>query len=114
MDLDDIDAALDAQGIDVSVDNTGRPGADYDTIAELLEATSSVPFLLKIDIEGAEADVFSQNTDCFDRFPLIIIELHDWMLPGQANSQAFLRWHAGLDRDFVLAGENVFSVRNPG
>lgn len=32
-----IDAALDAQGVDISVDNTGRPGADYDTIAELLE-----------------------------------------------------------------------------
>lgn len=83
------------------------------SIPELIDGSEAVPFLLKIDIEGAESELFTQNTDRFCEFPLIIIELHDWMLPGTANSRPFLRWHAEQDRDFVLAGENVFSVRNP-
>ena len=82
------------------------------SIPELVDASKATPFLLKIDIEGAEEELFSQNTDRLAAFPLIIIELHDWMLPGRASSRPFLRWHAEQDRDFVLAGENVFSVRN--
>jgi FkbM family methyltransferase len=72
------------------------------------------PFLIKIDIEGFESDLFSANTDWIDRFPVIIIELHDWMLPGTCNSQNFLRAMAGRNRDFILRGENIVSVSVAG
>lgn len=76
------------------------------------KGTGCVPFLIKIDIEGFEAQLFSENFDWIDDFPLLIIELHDWMLPGQASSGPFLSAIAGRSRDFVYISENVFSIRN--
>jgi FkbM family methyltransferase len=71
-----------------------------------------VPFIVKIDIEGFEADLFSRNTGWVDRFPLLIIELHDWLLPSKRTAQNFLKTIAPLDRDFVYFDENVFSISN--
>jgi len=87
------------------------------TVASILEKFSTEsgydPFIIKIDIEGAEADLFRTETEWIERFPILIIELHDWMLCGQANSANFLRAIAPLGRDFVHMGENVFSIANP-
>lgn len=71
-----------------------------------------VPFIVKIDIEGGEGELFSQNTSWIDRFPLLVIELHDWMLPGSANSATFLQAIAHRSRDFVYLNECVFSIAN--
>jgi FkbM family methyltransferase len=70
------------------------------------------PFLLKMDIEGFEQDVFAGGTEWLDAFYVAMIELHDWMLPGAASSRPFLAALAPLDRDFLFRGENVFSVSN--
>lgn len=75
-------------------------------------ALKGTPFILKIDIEGAEEDLFSRHSEMFDQFPVVIIELHDWMLPNQATSNNFLGWHASHKRDFVYIGENIFSISN--
>lgn len=83
------------------------------TLSELLAmAPDCTPFILKIDIEGAEADLFSEEPEVFGRFPLVIVELHDWLLPRGRTSQPFLKWHAARDRDFVQLGENIFSLCN--
>lgn len=71
-----------------------------------------VPFIAKIDIEGGESDLFAANTEWVDRTPIIIIELHDWLMPRAANSRAFLQCIAGRNRDFVYIGENIFSIDN--
>jgi FkbM family methyltransferase len=70
------------------------------------------PFLIKIDIEGGEEELFSQSADWIDRFPILIIELHDWMLPKMGASRNFLRCISQYDRDFVHIGENIFSLQN--
>lgn len=70
------------------------------------------PLILKVDIEGGEDDLFDGDTCWIDEFPLIIIELHDWMLPGQGTSRSFLKAVSKRDRDFLLHGENIFSFRN--
>lgn len=70
------------------------------------------PFIIKIDIEGFESDLFSKNVEWLSKFPIIIIELHDWMLPGTANSNSFLRKISMLDNDFIIRGENVISISN--
>lgn len=83
------------------------------TIEEIFDsAGSGTPFILKVDIEGAEADLFSRYSELFDQFPIIIIELHDWMLPSQGTSYNFLRWHTERNRDFVHINENIFSISN--
>ena len=73
---------------------------------------SCAPFIAKIDIEGGEHDLFSANTEWVAKTPLIIIELHDWLLTGTANSRPFLQCISGYDRDFVHIGENIFSIDN--
>lgn len=69
------------------------------------------PFIVKIDIEGGEADLFESHTEWVDAFELLVIELHDWMLPGTANSFNFVQRMAQSKRDFFHAGENIFSMK---
>jgi FkbM family methyltransferase len=71
-----------------------------------------VPFIGKFDIEGGEADLFCEPYSWTDRFPLLIVELHDWLLPKQQTSKTFLKMSANSNRDFVHIGENVFSIKN--
>jgi FkbM family methyltransferase len=70
------------------------------------------PFIAKIDIEGGEADLFSGNTEWVERTPILIIELHDWLLPKSASSRPFLRCISRLNRDFLYIGEDVYSISN--
>lgn len=69
-------------------------------------------FLCKIDIEGGERDLFSDETSWIDRFMLLVIELHDGLMPRQGISRSFLQAIAKRDRDFVYLGENIFSIAN--
>jgi FkbM family methyltransferase len=71
-----------------------------------------IPFIIKIDIEGFENELFSKNTEWIDNFPIIIIELHDWMLPKISNSGNFLSSISKKNRDFLYSGENIFSIKN--
>ena len=75
-------------------------------------AADCFPFLVKIDIEGGEADLFSGATEWVARTPVVIVELHDWLLTRSANSRTFLQCIAQLDRDFVFLGEDVYSIAN--
>lgn len=68
-----------------------------------------VPFILKIDIEGAESSLFGADPSSFERFPAIIIEPHDWMLPGQRSSLSFFSFHTAAQREMCLSGENMIS-----
>ncbi len=59
------------------------PGITINEILTNYCANDCIPFAVKIDIEGAEAELFLGNADWMDEFPLIIIELHDWLFPGK-------------------------------
>lgn len=82
------------------------------SINDILKDTKETPFIIKIDIEGFENDLFLKNTEWIDLFPVIIIELHDWMLPKQLSSKNFLSLIAKKNRDFIYSGENIFSISN--
>jgi FkbM family methyltransferase len=75
-------------------------------------AVGRVPYIAKIDIEGGEGELFARDTGWVDLFPVLIVELHDWLLPRAGTSRSFLRCLAERDRDFVYLGENVFSIAN--
>jgi hypothetical protein len=38
------------------------------------------------------------------------VELHDWLLPKAGTSCSFLHCAGQHDRDFVVVGENIFSI----
>ena len=80
------------------------------TILEDFPADRFVPFILKIDIEGAEKKLFDADQDALASFPVVIIEPHDWLMPGEKTSQGFFRFHSQQGRDFSYHSENVFSL----
>lgn len=97
------------------IDRSAEGGVEIVSINDLLlrhDPAEYVPFIAKIDIEGFESELFSRNTEWIARFPLLIVELHDWMLPRSASTGPFLRAIAAHDRDFLYFGENVFSISN--
>jgi FkbM family methyltransferase len=49
------------------------------------------PFILKIDIEGGEKDLFEHPGSLLQRFPVVILEAHDLLFPGAAVSRGFFR-----------------------
>jgi len=71
-----------------------------------------IPFIIKIDIEGFEKDLFSKNLEWIDKFPILIIELHDGIFEGKSNSNNFFEAISKRDRDFLYSGENIFSISN--
>ena len=88
------------------------PAYSVESITALAPSGEYAPFYAKVDIEGFEKNLFSANTEWVERFPLITMELHDWMLPRQAASASFLRTISHLNRDFVQVGENMVSIAN--
>lgn len=108
-----IDPGLGNNGYRISCAEDGA--TEIISINGLLEqyaAPDHVPFIVKIDIEGFESELFSRNLEWIEKFPLLVIELHDWMLPRSANAGNFIKAIAPLNRDFVYHGENVFSISN--
>ena len=80
-------------------------------------SNDSMPFIIKIDIEGFEDNLFSKNYDWIDKFNIIIIEIHDWMLPGKSSSYNFFKalvenMNKGSKRDIIISGENLISIKN--
>ena len=93
------------------VGNMEVPAISVPTIVAS-HSRDTFPFLIKIDIEGGEADLFESNFDWVDQFPLVIIELHDWMLPGQSSSKNFFKSISRFDFDILVRGENTFCFNN--
>ncbi len=68
----------------------------------------TMPLIFKVDIEGGEADLFSGDTGWMNEFALIIIELHDYLMPFSRSSRSFQRALGQHEFDFVHRGENFF------
>ncbi len=68
------------------------------------------PFLVKMDIEGAESDVFTGDVSWIKQTPLFMIELHDWLMPKAGTASGFLKTIAHEPRDFLIRGENIYSI----
>lgn len=96
-------------GFRVEKDVEGK--VPFITVQSLLdESIGYVPFIIKIDIEGFESDLFSENTEWMDLFPVVLIELHDWMLPGKTVTQNFLREIASRRREFMHFDGYIASI----
>ena len=81
-----------------------------ETLLSQKPASHYVPFLLKIDIEGSEKSLFEGDCSAISQFPLIILEPHDWLLPGEGTSLPFFRFHAAAGREFCMKNENIASM----
>jgi FkbM family methyltransferase len=68
--------------------------------------------VLKIDVEGAEKEIFKNESEFLAKVPLIIMEPHDWMLPFEGSSRNFYFEICKLDFDILMHGENIFCFNN--
>jgi len=91
---------------EVSVDGSAAiPTMTIDQVRAM--ASDHRLLAVKVDIESAEEQLFRSNTDWLNETPLLIIELHDWMLPWAGSSHTFFCALQGKQFDFLLAGENA-------
>lgn len=81
-----------------------------DDICQLTEAQA--PLMVKIDIEGAQMNLFSENTDWVQHTRLIMLELDDWRLPWQGTSRPFFSCVSAYPFDYLLSGETIFCFRD--
>jgi FkbM family methyltransferase len=81
------------------------------TIPEAFNRASGSPFMVKIDIEGFESDLFEENTDWLAEITVLHIEPHDWMFPGRGTSLAFQKAVARYDFELFIAGEVLTYVK---
>jgi FkbM family methyltransferase len=75
---------------------------DAITLNQLLDQRSlAAADILKIDVEGAEKEIFDHASDWIDRVHTLVVELHDRYTPGCSRSfygatRGFpYRWHRG-------------------
>jgi FkbM family methyltransferase len=65
--------------------------------------------ILKLDVEGAEKDIFSKNIDWIPKVKLLIVELHDRIVPG--CSREFFASTSQYKFEEYRKGENFFLLR---
>ncbi|MEA3329321.1 MAG: FkbM family methyltransferase [Nanoarchaeota archaeon] len=80
------------------------------TIKDILKKADTKKIdILKLDIEGAEKELFSKNTSWLNKVNMIIIEFHDYFRKGCSNS-----FYSAINRrdwNEFRRGENVILVR---
>lgn len=117
-----IEAAIGSRAGHVSLENAGEgwavrtqrssEGIKVVTVDEVVATVGGgKPFIIKIDIEGFESDLFSENLDWISRSYAVMIEPHDWMLPGQMTSRSFQQAMACHPFEMFIRGENILYVR---
>ncbi len=94
---------------DLPTDNDQRESIPAVTIESLLDKYDvKSPLIVKMDIEGAQAQVFSDNTGWVGRTHLIALELEDWLLPWSGSSRSFFNCLAKYPFDYMMGQESIF------
>jgi FkbM family methyltransferase len=85
------------------------------TIDELLSlAGGNEAFLVKLDIEGSQKEVFQENTGWVGRSHLIILELDDWHYPWKGTSRPFFKCLSNHPFEYLLGGEHIVCFQDLG
>jgi hypothetical protein len=83
------------------------------TIAELLQRRSADWVdLAKIDIEGSERELFSENTGWLERVGALVLELHDRFRPGCRDALDDAIARSGVRFRELHKGEDVVLLRD--
>ncbi len=67
-------------------------------------------FIVKIDIEGFESDLFEGDISWVKHAPIIEIELHDWMFPTRNTSASFFKAIAAENYSVLVSGDTLVCV----
>jgi FkbM family methyltransferase len=93
-------------GMRVVEDPAGKIAAV--TVPELLERAGADRIdVLKVDIEGSEQQLFSENTAWLARVGLLVLELHDRFVPGCRAALDAAVERSGVHFDELQRGDDV-------
>ncbi|NOJ42673.1 FkbM family methyltransferase [Bradyrhizobium australiense] len=81
------------------------PSFTVDGVRELMP--NSKTLILKMDIEGAEREACVPSSDTLKTCPCIMVEPHDFMLPGAACMMPLIAQIANRRMDTLLLGEKL-------
>jgi len=89
-------------------------GIDLYSVADIIAMAQpdGSLWLVKIDIEGFEADLFASNASWVGDASAIFIEPHDWLFPGKGTSQSMQKALLGAGFEILIRGENLVFFRN--
>lgn len=87
------------------VDGGGVPSRRLSSL--IAEIPNGAPLIVKLDIEGAEREVMKADSAVFAAAPCIIIEPHDYMMPGGGCLVPLFAALAGREMDTLAVGENL-------
>lgn len=88
-------------------------GVSSITLRSLLSRVPGARLLmLKMDIEGAELEATRNSHDLLEDAPCIVIEPHDFMLPGRGCLTHIYTSLAGTRIDSILNGENLILIHS--
>lgn len=94
-------------------DEKSADGIRCYTINEICEMQNcNNPYIVKIDIEGSQKNLFKDNTEWVKNTNLITLELDDWLLPWQGTSRNFFSCLSQYPFDYLLNGESIFCFRD--
>jgi FkbM family methyltransferase len=86
-------------------------GVPVATIADAFAGSGGdTPFIVKVDIEGFEEDLFAGNVEWIDQCYAIFVEPDDWMLPDRHSSRSFQQAMARYPFKMCIRGENLLYV----
>ncbi|HYF22201.1 MAG TPA: FkbM family methyltransferase [Caulobacteraceae bacterium] len=120
-----VDAAIGAQSGRVDLENPeGRsfsvrtrrsddgavPVVTVDDLRALVDGPTGL-LVVKVDIEGFEADLFAGDVSWLDDTEVLIVEPHDWMLPGARSSRSLQKALFARDFEMLIRGESLIFVR---
>ncbi len=107
--------------VSVSVDSGASWGAQTTRASSGLEivtienaakqVSNGELFIVKVDIEGFESDLFDSNTAWIDYAFVVYVEPHDWLFPGKRTSRTFQRELSSRNFEIFIHRENLIYVR---
>jgi methyltransferase FkbM-like protein len=84
-------------------------------VAELIERTGAATVgLVKLDVEGAELDLFTGDTSWLERVQALAVEFHDRYRPGARAAGERAVAEAWSEYETSSLGEKVLFVRTGG
>jgi FkbM family methyltransferase len=97
----------------ITTERSTEGSTELVTVPQLLEqeGEDAALFLVKVDIEGFESDVFETAEKWIDEPAVLFVEIHDWMLPGRYTSVSVQRAVAPQGFEMLTIGENTAFIR---
>jgi FkbM family methyltransferase len=91
-------------------ESDGSGGIPTFTIPDLLATVPRCRLMtVKIDIEGAEVELFRSNLEWSEGAPLIVFESHDRLFAWRGTFHAIAAALTHKPRDYIQKGENTFA-----